>query len=266
MVFFTKMHGIGNDYIYINCLKNNIKNHELFAKVASNRNFGIGADGVILIDKSEKCDLKMRIFNYDGTEAEMCGNGIRCVGKYAYEKGLVKKDVMTIETLAGIKILKLNIKNGYVIDVTVNMGEPVIKEDERIKIQNKVFNLTRVSIGNPHAIIFVNNVNNIDVLKYGKLISENKIFPNRTNVEFVEIVDKNTLKVRVYERGAGETLACGTGACAALVASNSKKFVDKSVDIILEGGVLKVEWNKKENNIYMTGPATIVYEGKIDFK
>lgn len=266
MVFFTKMHGIGNDYIYINCLKNNIKNPELFTKFVSNRNFGIGSDGVILIDRSEKCDLKMRIFNYDGTEAEMCGNGIRCVGKYAYEKGLVRKDVMTIETLAGIKILKLNIRNGYVIDVTVNMGEPVLKYDERIKIQNKIFNLTPVSIGNPHAIIFVNNVNNVDVLKYGKLISENIIFPNRTNVEFVEVVDRNTLKVRVYERGAGETLACGTGACASLVVSNAKNLVDKNVDVILEGGVLKIDWNKKENNVYMTGPAAIVYEGQIDFK
>lgn len=266
MVFFTKMHGIGNDYVYINCLKNNIKNPELFAKFVSNRNFGIGSDGVILIDKSSSCDLKMRIFNYDGTEAEMCGNGIRCVGKYAYEKGLVKKDVMTVETLAGVKVLKLNIKNGYVIDVTVNMGEPSFKNEERIKIQNKIFSIIPVSMGNPHAIIFVKDVNQVDVFLYGKLISENHIFPNRTNVEFVEIVDKNTLKVRVYERGAGETLACGTGACAALVASNMKGYVDKKVDVILKGGVLKIEWNKRENNIYMTGPATQVYEGQIDFK
>lgn len=266
MIFFTKMHGIGNDYIYVNCLRNSIKNPEIFTKFVSNRNFGIGSDGVILIDKSNKCDLKMRIFNYDGTEAEMCGNGIRCVGKYAYEKGLIKKDVMTIETLAGVKILKLNIKNGYVIDVTVNMGEPILGNDARLKIQSKIFSLYTVSMGNPHVIIFVNNVDNVDVNKYGKLISENSMFPNRTNVEFVEVVDKNTLKIRVYERGAGETLACGTGACASLVVSNVKGFVEKKVDVILKGGVLKIEWNKKENNVYMTGPATIVYEGKIDFK
>lgn len=266
MIFFTKMHGIGNDYVYVNCFENSIKKPELFAKFVSNRNFGIGSDGVILIDKSDKCDLKMRIFNYDGTEAEMCGNGIRCVGKYAYEKGLVKKDVMTIETLAGIKILKLNIKNGYVIDVTVNMGEPVISSNIKLKIGNKIFNLYNVSMGNPHSIVFVNNVDSIDVNKYGKSISENNIFPNRTNVEFVEVVDKNTLKVRVYERGAGETLACGTGACASLVASNENGFVNKKIDVILKGGVLKIEWNKTENNVYMTGPATTVYEGSIDFK
>ncbi len=266
MIFFTKMHGIGNDYVYVNCFENSIKNPELFAKFVSNRNFGIGSDGVILIDKSDKCDLKMRIFNYDGTEAEMCGNGIRCVGKYAYEKGLVKKEVMTIETLAGIKILKLNIKNGYVIDVTVNMGEPVISSNIKLKIGNKIFNLYNVSMGNPHSIVFVNNVDSFDVNKYGKAISKNNIFPNRTNVEFVEVVDKNTLKVRVYERGAGETLACGTGACASLVASNENGFVNKKIDVILKGGVLKIEWNKNENNVYMTGPATTVYEGSIDFK
>lgn len=266
MIFFTKMHGIGNDYVYVNCLKNSIKNPEIFAKFASDRNFGIGSDGVILIDKSNKCDLKMRIFNYDGTEAEMCGNGIRCVGKYAYEKGLVKKDVMTIETLAGVKIVKLNIKNGYVIDVTVNMGTPILEGKRKLKIQNKLFNITCVSMGNPHAVIFVDNVDNIDISKYGMLISENSMFPNRTNVEFVEIVDKNTLKVRVYERGAGETLACGTGACASIVAANEEGYVTKNVEIILKGGVLKVEWNKSENNVYMRGPATIVYEGQIDFK
>lgn len=278
MITFTKMQGIGNDYIYVNCMENQISNPSLFAKIASNRNFGIGSDGLILIEKSKICDLKMRIFNYDGTEAEMCGNGIRCVGKYAYEKGIVKKDIMTVETLSGTKTLQLSIVNGYVVEVTVNMGMPILELDQIpvdpsllydpfcLKIKGKNFSIFPVSMGNPHAVIFVENVDSLEVEKYGSLISNHPCFPNKTNVEFVEVIHQDMIKARVYERGSGETLACGTGACASVVASYLKKKTKNHVEVLLKGGVLKIDWNLEENSVYMTGPATIVYEGNILFE
>lgn len=278
MITFTKMQGIGNDYIYVNCMENQISNPSLFAKIASNRNFGIGSDGLILIEKSKICDLKMRIFNYDGTEAEMCGNGIRCVGKYAYEKGIVKKDVMTVETLSGKKTLKLSIVNGYVVEVTVNMGMPILEFDQipvdsslfcapfLLKIRGKNFTIFPVSMGNPHAVVFVENVDHFEVEKYGSLISNHSCFPKKTNVEFVEVIQQDMIKVRVYERGSGETLACGTGACASVVASYLKKKTKNRVEVLLKGGVLKIDWNLEENSVYMTGPTAIVYEGNISFE
>ena len=280
---FTKMHGLGNDYIYLNNLNNEINNPEELSIKLSNRHFGVGSDGLILICSSDKADFKMRMFNSDGTEAEMCGNGIRCVGKYVYDKGLTKKEKLSIETKAGIKYLDLSIKNNKVVKVTVDMGEPIFKEnlilvtnfDEKItlddieygkvktKIEDKKITLTCVSMGNPHAITYVSNLDNFDVEKYGRLIENDCHFPKKTNVEFIEIIDRKTIKMRVWERGSGETLACGTGACASVVASILNNLTDRKVRVLLLGGILDIEW-KKDNHVYMTGEATTIFEGEIN--
>ena len=269
IIEFTKMHGLGNDYIYIdmtNKQKNNIEENELpqIARFLSNRHFGIGGDGIILIEKSEIADFKMRIFNSDGTEAEMCGNGIRCFAKYIYENGLTKKENLKIETLAGIKEIKL-IKNdkNKIEKIEVNMGIPKIEEKIRLKILDKEFEITNISMGNPHAVIFVDDVEKVDLEKYGPVIENNKYFPNRTNVEFVEILDKNLVKMRVWERGAKETYACGTGACAVVVAGYINNLNKRKVKVLLKGGELEINWKEKTNEIYMTGIATEVFKGKI---
>lgn len=280
---FTKMQGIGNDYVYINAIENKIKDVEELAIKVSNRHFGIGSDGLILIDKSKKADFKMRIINSDGSEAEMCGNGIRCVGKYVYDKGLTDKKEIDIETLAGIKHLKLTVEKEKVSKVTVDMGEPILDEtiipvkfydkkitnksldfvqiDAEIKDEKKY--LTCVSMGNPHAVCFMKNIDDLNIEKYGRKIENDKRFPNRTNVEFVEILDKNTIKMRVWERGAGETLACGTGSCASVCASILNDLTYRKVKVLLLGGTLEIEWNKEDNHIYMTGPAVTTFEGEI---
>ena len=269
IIEFTKMHGLGNDYIYIdmtNKQKNNIEENELpqIARFLSNRHFGIGGDGIILIEKSEIADFKMRIFNSDGTEAEMCGNGIRCFAKYIYENGLTKRENLKIETLAGIKEIKL-IKNdkNKIEKIEVNMGIPKIEEKIRLKILDKEFEITNISMGNPHAVIFVDDVEKVDLEKYGPVIENNKYFPNRTNVEFVEILDKNLVKMRVWERGAKETYACGTGACATVVAGYINNLNKRKVKVLLKGGELEINWKEKTNEIYMTGIATEVFKGKI---
>ena len=269
IIEFTKMHGLGNDYIYIDITdkqKNDIKENELpkIARFLSNRHFGIGGDGIILIEKSEIADFKMRIFNSDGTEAEMCGNGIRCFAKYIYENGLTKRENLKIETLAGIKEIKL-IKNdkNKIEKIEVNMGIPKIEEKIRLKILNKEFEITNISMGNPHAVIFVDDVEKVDLEKYGPVIENNKYFPNRTNVEFVEILDKNLVKMRVWERGAKETYACGTGACAVVVAGYINNLNKRKVKVLLKGGELEINWKEKTNEIYMTGIATEVFKGKI---
>ena len=269
IIEFTKMHGLGNDYIYIDITdkqKSDIKENELpkIARFLSNRHFGIGGDGIILIEKSEIADFKMRIFNSDGTEAEMCGNGIRCFAKYIYENGLTKKENLKIETLAGIKEIKL-IKNdkNKIEKIEVNMGIPKIEEKIRLKILNKEFEITNISMGNPHAVIFVDDVEKVDLEKYGPVIENNKYFPNRTNVEFVEILDKNLVKMRVWERGAKETYACGTGACAVVVAGYINNLNKRKVKVLLKGGELEINWKEKTNEIYMTGIATEVFKGKI---
>lgn len=269
IIEFTKMHGLGNDYIYIdmtNKQKNNIEENELpkIARFLSNRHFGIGGDGIILIEKSEIADFKMRIFNSDGTEAEMCGNGIRCFAKYIYENGLTKRENLKIETLAGIKEIKL-IKNdkNKIEKIEVNMGIPKIEEKIRLKILDKEFEITNISMGNPHAVIFVDDVEKVDLEKYGPAIENNKYFPNRTNVEFVEILDKNLVKMRVWERGAKETYACGTGACAVVVAGYINNLNKRKVKVLLKGGELEINWKEKTNEIYMTGIATEVFKGKI---
>ena len=227
MIKFTKMEGLGNDYVYMDAINQKIENRSELARFVSNRNLGIGSDGLILIEKSEVADFKMTMFNSDGSQAEMCGNGIRCVAKFVYDKGMTDKTTLKIETLAGIKILELNVEDGKVKTVRVDMGEPILEAEKIpvistekpvknliLKAQDKEFRFTCVSMGNPHAITIVDDTESFDVKKYGEELEVNKAFPRRANVEFVQIVDKNTIKMRVWERGAGETLACGTGACA----------------------------------------------------
>ena len=284
MIKFVKMEGIGNDYIYIDCTQKELKNKSELARVLSDRHFGVGSDGLILIEQSKKADFKMQIFNPDGSEAEMCGNGIRCVGKFVYDRGLTNKTTLKIETLAGIKELKLNIEYESVKSVKVDMGEPILdyklipakdgkiyKSKDGIKFYKVNINmnydlkeLTCVSMGNPHGVEFSNNIDKLNIKEVGTLIERDSHFPNKVNAEFVEIIDKNNIKMRVWERGAGETLACGTGACASVVASILNGYTARNVTVELLGGKLDIEWNKENNHVYMTGPATTVFEGEFE--
>ena len=285
MIYFTKMHGLGNDYIYIERLdeKNIIPDDKIaeFTRFVSDRHFGIGGDGAIYIEPSEVADFKMSIYNLDGSQAEMCGNGIRCFAKYVYDNGLTNKEVIDIETLAGIKRAFLSIENKKVKEVRVCMGKPVFDMQElkkvnfidnnlnnqiKIKAADKEFEVVPISMGNPHAIIFVNNVDTFDVEKYGSIMEVDKAFPSRTNVEFVQIIDKQNIKMRVWERGSGETFACGTGACATAVACYLKGLTNQDATVHLKGGDLKINWNKEDNKIYMIGSATKVFDGEIDYK
>ncbi len=269
---FTKMHGLGNDYIYINLLEEHIDNINELSKELSERHFSVGADGIITIDKSDKADFFMRIYNADGSEGEMCGNGIRCVGKYVYDNKLTTKENISIETLAGIKYLTLSIKNSKVESVTVDMGIPtchdtsnleITKVTHNLQIDNKVFEVMDISMGNPHTVIFVPEITDELVLGIGPLIEKHSYYPNRTNVEFVKVVDKNNIDMRVYERGSGETYACGTGACAASVAHMLKRNIKDTIKVKLLGGDLLITW-QDNNHILMEGPATKVYDGIID--
>lgn len=276
MIKFTKMQGLGNDYVYIDAINQKIENESSLAQIISNRHFGIGSDGLILICKSKIADFKMKMFNSDGSEAEMCGNGIRCVGKFVYDKGFTNKTTLKIETLAGIKELKLNLKEGKVDTVKVDMGTPifeakkipVVSNEEivrnlELEIYKKKFKFTCLSMGNPHAVTFIENVENLEVKKYGSKIEINEKFPKKTNVEFIEIVNKKHIKMRVWERGAGETLACGTGACASVVAGVTNNLLEEKVTVELLGGRLEIEWNKENKHVYMTGPAVTVFEGRL---
>ena len=282
MIKFTKMEGLGNDYVYVDCTKQNLENASNLAKIISDRHFGVGSDGLILIKSSKKADFRMQMFNSDGTEAEMCGNGIRCVGKYVYDKGLTDKTTLKIETLAGIKVLNLNVEDGKVKTVKVDMGEPILdyklipakdgkvyKSRDGIKfykvninIEGDLKELTCVSMGNPHGIDFANNIEKLKIEKFGPIIEVDEHFPNKVNAEFIEILDKHNIKMRVWERGAGETLACGTGACASVVASFLNGYTERNVTVELLGGELEIEWNKEDNHVYMTGPAETVFEGE----
>ncbi len=279
MMKFTKMHGLGNDYVYMDCTKSGVPdNVSDLAQFVSNRHFGVGSDGLILICASDTCDFKMKMYNADGSEAQMCGNGIRCVGKFVYDKGLTNKTNITVETLAGVKVLQLNIKNGKVETVKVDMGEPILEAikipviaDEKEVVKNlkitaldKEFKFTCVSMGNPHAITIVEDVDSFDVEKYGSLLEIDKHFPEKANIEFIQIIDRNTVKMRVWERGSGETFACGTGACATTVACILNGFIEDEVTVKLLGGDLNIKWNKEDNHIYMTGPATTVFEGELE--
>ena len=277
MIKFTKMQGLGNDYVYIDAINQKIENESSLAQFVSNRHFGIGSDGLILICKSDIADFKMRMFNSDGSEAEMCGNGIRCVGKFVYDNKLTTKTNLKIETLAGIKKLILNTKDDKVETVKVDMGEPILEPKDipvivkekpvknlKIIVDERNFKFSCVSMGNPHAITIIDDIQNFNVEKYGKKIEIDKVFPNKTNVEFIQLIDRNNIKMRVWERGAGETLACGTGACASVVACVLNELTSRKVNVELLGGTLKIEWNEEDNHIYMTGPAVTVFEGNFE--
>lgn len=275
---FTKMHGTGNDYIYVNGFIEKIENPAEFAIKYSDRHKGIGSDGLVMIMPSDTCDFRMRMFNADGSESEMCGNASRCIGKYVYDKGLTTKTSVTLETLAGVKVLELFIGADNLVEkVTVDMGEPILNGlqiptifDEAKVIDKKVtfspeieYNITTVSMGNPHAVIFTSGILELDLPKIGPVIENATIFPRRTNTEFIEVVDDSHVKMRVWERGSGETMACGTGACAAVVAGvlNGKNSRKTTVELL--GGELTIEWKEADNHVYLTGGATTVFEGEI---
>lgn len=271
---FTKMHGAGNDYIYINGLESVIENPSALAVELSNRNFGIGSDGLVLILPSDTCDFRMQMFNSDGSEAEMCGNASRCIGKFVYDKGLTDKKEITLETKAGIKYITLLEGDSLSRKVTVDMGEPILDpvlipvsvKDQPIlnyplNIDDQVWNISCVSMGNPHAVIFTEGIKDFDLPVLGPKFENNSIFPRRINTEFIEVIDRKTLNMRVWERGAGETLACGTGACAAAVAAILNNYTDRKVIIHLLGGDLEIEWRESNNHVYMTGEAVTVFDG-----
>ena len=278
---FTKMHGLGNDYIYINGFKEEIDYNTLKENIIkmSDRHFGIGSDGVILILPSDKADVKMRMFNADGSEGKMCGNGIRCVGKYVYENNISKNKNLKVETLAGIKELSLVVDDfDLVTSVNVNMGIPSLKTadipatlpsptfiNQDLKIDNNIYKATLVSMGNPHCIIYTDSVDDIDLEPCGKKIEYADVFPERINVEFIQVVGPNELKMRVWERGSGETMACGTGACASVVASCHNNLVerDKEITVHLKGGDLFITYTQ-EGTVIMRGPATKVFDGEIN--
>ena len=273
---FTKMHGAGNDYIYIDCFDEYVENPEEMSKQLSNRHFGIGADGIVLIKPSVVADCSMNIYNADGSQAEMCGNAVRCVAKYIYDNKK-KRDRIKIDTLSGIKVVEIHSKDGKAIGGTVNMGKPILNgrhiptrygmsvvKDQILDIDDNDYKITCLSMGNPHCVVFCDDIDRLDLNKIGPLFEHHEMFPERINTEFVEIVDENHLKMRVWERGSGETLACGTGACAVAVASviNGICRKEEIIKIQARGGVLSVKWHE-DDNVYLTGEAVEVFTGEI---
>ena len=276
---FTKMQGIGNDYVYVNCFEETVKDPAAVARYVSDRHFGIGSDGLILIKPSDIADCEMDMYNLDGSQGAMCGNGIRCVAKYVYDYGIVKKENISVSTKSGIKYLDLTVRDGKVALVRVNMGSPVLTASQipvvssteeminaPLKVNGETYYITAVSMGNPHAIVYMTDVDHLDIGEIGPYFENHMAFPDRVNTEFVEVLDDHTLKMRVWERGSGETLACGTGACAVAVASILNGHVDgeKPVKVKLLGGDLEIFWDRQENLVYMTGPAATVFDGEID--
>lgn len=274
---FSKMHGIGNDYIYVNCFEEKVSEPEKISVVLSDRHKGIGSDGLVLIMPSEIADFRMRIFNADGSEAMMCGNATRCIGKYVYDMGLTDKTEVTLETNSGIKYLKLFLSDGKVDMVTVDMGKAILVPrdipvdsdlesfvSQPLEVGGKEYKVTCVSMGNPHAVIFTEGIDSLELEKIGPLFENHKLFPNRINTEFVEVIDSHTLKMRVWERGSGETFACGTGTCATVVAAvlNGICPKDEEVLVYLRGGDLRIIW-KNDGTVLMTGPAEYVFEGNV---
>lgn len=272
---FTKMHGLGNDYVYVNCFKEHIENPPAAARFISDRHFGIGSDGLIMICPSEKADFEMRMYNADGSRGEMCGNGIRCVAKYVYDYGLTDQTHISIETLGGIKYLDLIVEEGRVRLVKVDMGSPVLEAeqipiiglgnrvlDEPIRVDDMEYRITGVSMGNPHGVVFLEDVKNLEIEKIGPLFEHHECFPNRVNTEFVHVLDRHTAEMRVWERGSGETLACGTGACAVAVACVLNGFTEEEVTVKLLGGDLQIRWDRETDRVYMTGPAEVVFDGE----
>lgn len=275
---FTKMHGIGNDYIYVNCFEEKVENPEQVSIYVSDRHKGIGSDGLVMIMPSDKADFRMRIFNADGSEAMMCGNATRCIGKYVYDKGLTTKTEITLETNSGIKYLKLFPENGKVESVEVDMGMAIlvpkdipVKSDkdrfisEPVNVDGKEYKITCVSMGNPHAIVYLDGVDDLPLEKMGSSFENHELFPDRINTEFIEIIDRTNLKMRVWERGSGETFACGTGACASVVSSVLNGFCDKGAEVTvhLRGGDLRITYNEDET-VIMKGPATLICDGDVD--
>lgn len=275
---FTKMHGLGNDYVYVNGFEENVDGIDLpeLSRIVSDRHFGIGSDGLILILPSEVADFRMRVFNNDGSEAMNCGNGLRCVSKYVYDHGLTKETTFTIETKGGIVTPTVNVGlDGKVSTVTIDMGEPILVPadipmqgdfgdrfiDRPLPVQDRIYQVTAVSMGNPHAILFVDEMNEAEVVRTGPLIEYHEWFPERTNVEFIQVLNREELLFRVWERGSGVTLACGTGACAAVVAAVLNGKTERHVTVHLKGGDLEIEWRESDNRVYMTGPAVEVYQG-----
>lgn len=261
---FTKMQGLGNDYVYVNCFEETVDNPSGLAIAVSNRNFGIGSDGLILIKPSETADCQMDMYNLDGSRGAMCGNGIRCVGKYVYDHHIVDKEQISVETPSGIKYLDLKVEEGRVTAVTVDMGKPEITSElpERILVDGREYEFTGISMGNPHAVLFMDEIDSLELESVGPSFESHVRFPDRTNTEFVKVIDRNHVKMRVWERGSGETMACGTGACAVAVASILAGYTDETVDVELLGGVLKIRWDREADRVYMTGPAVEVFSGE----
>ena len=271
---FTKMQGLGNDYVYVNCFKEKVENPSEMAVKVSDRHFGIGSDGLILIKPSDVADFEMEMYNADGSRGEMCGNGIRCVEKYVYDYGLTDKTSISVETLGGIKYLDLTVEHGKVTLVKVDMGTPILKPelipivakgetviDEPIMVGGKEYHMTGVSMGNPHDVVFMDDIKNLEIEKIGPLFENHERFPNRINTEFVNVIDRHTAQMRVWERGSGETLACGTGACAVAVACILNGLTENTVTVKLLGGDLKIEWDREKDTVYMTGPAAVSFDG-----
>ncbi len=273
---FTKMEGIGNDYVYVNGFEETVVNKEAVACRVSDRHFGIGGDGLILINPSEVADFEMEMYNADGSRGKMCGNGIRCVGKYVYDRGLTDKTEVSVETLSGIKYLTLDVQAGEVNSVRVDMGAPILEPrkipmdidgdmciNQEITVGDRVYQMTGVSMGNPHTVVYMDEVKELEIEKIGPQFEHHSLFPERINTEFVKVIDRNTLEMRVWERGSGETLACGTGACAVLVASVLNGKCEDKATVKLLGGALEIEWDREKNTVYMTGPAAFVFDGEI---
>lgn len=276
---FTKMQGCGNDYVYVNGFTEQIKDKPAFVRAVSDRHFGVGGDGAIFINPSDVADFEMEMYNADGSRSEMCGNGIRCVAKFVYDKGMTNQEHISIVSAGQIKYLDLDIKDGKVANVKVNMGAPILcakdvpvmstmeeSVDEPIVVQGKEYRMTCVSMGNPHAIVFMDDVANLEIEKIGPYFENHEVFPNRTNTEFVEIVNRNRVNMRVWERGTGETLACGTGCCATVVACVLNGLTDTTVTVKVLGGEILIEWDREANLVYMTGPATTVFEGEFPWE
>ena len=272
---FTKMQGLGNDYVYVNCFQEKVENPSELSIKVSDRHFGIGADGLILIKPSDVADFEMEMYNADGSQGAMCGNGIRCVAKYVYDYGLTDKTSITVNTKSGIKYLDLTIENEKAVQVRVNMGAPILEAskipvvstkerviNEPVFVDGKEYHITAVSMGNPHAVTYIDNVKGLEIDKIGPKFENHEMFPDRVNTEFVKVLDSHTVEMRVWERGSGETLACGTGACAVAVASILNGLTEEEVTVKLLGGDLKIRWDRKENLVYMTGPAEVVFDGE----
>ncbi len=272
---FTKMHGCGNDYVYVDGAKEHIKNKKQLAITASDRHFGIGSDGVIFINPSEIADFEMEMYNADGSRSEMCGNGMRCVGKFVYDHGLTQKSQVAVESCGKIKYLDMTVENGKVTKVRVNMGQPELTAvnvpvispneqviDEEIIVNDQTYRMTCVSMGNPHAVVFLDDVAGMKIEEIGPHFEQHERFPNRTNTEFVKVIDDSHVEMRVWERGSGETLACGTGCCATAVACVLGGHTGNHVFVKVLGGEIEIEWDREANLVYMTGPAETVFEGE----